>query len=290
MRILLTGKKGQLGWELERALCPLGGVCAFDRRELDVSDEQTIARVISEVRPDVIVNAAAYTAVDRAEGDAQAAERINARAPAVLAEQAKLHGALLVHYSTDYVFDGGKAAPYIEADATNPLNVYGRSKLAGERAVLSSGASHLILRTTWIYAARGRNFLRTIVRLGAECETLKVVNDQFGAPTSARLVADATAHAVRKARSQDISGTFHVTCAGLTTWHGFASWILDYAGNRLRAREIESIPTAAYATAAKRPANSSLDCTLFEKTFDVLLPPWEHCANLVLQEVFPPGA
>jgi dTDP-4-dehydrorhamnose reductase len=228
VNILLTGKNGQVGWELQRTLQPVGKVAAFSHAGLDLADAAAIRSKLDEVRPDVIVNAAAYTAVDKAESEPELAHEVNAVAPALLAQEAARRGALLIHYSTDYVYDGAKAAPYVESDKTNPLGAYGRSKLAGEEGIRASGCDHLIFRTSWVYAARGANFLRTILRLAAEREELRIVMDQIGAPTWARLIAEATALALRQAlreRSggQFESGVFHLTAAGETSWHGFAA-------------------------------------------------------------------
>lgn len=289
MNILLTGKNGQVGWELARALLPLGNVAAFDHAGLDLAVAAAVRRKLDEVRPDAIVNAAAYTAVDRAESEPELASAINAAAPALLAQEAARRGALLIHYSTDYVFDGAKAAPYVETDPTAPLGAYGRSKLAGEEGIRAAGCEHLIFRTSWVYGARGANFLRTILRLAAEREELRVVNDQIGAPTWARLIAEATAHALKQAMRERRdgafrSGTYHLAAAGETSWHGFASAIV--AGRSgLRVKAVTPIATADYPLPAPRPANSRLDTGAFRARFGLVLPDWRDCLPLCLEEI-----
>lgn len=289
MNILLTGKNGQVGWELARALLPLGNVAAFDHAGLDLAVAAAVRRKLDEVRPDAIVNAAAYTAVDRAESEPELASAINAAAPALLAQEAARRGALLIHYSTDYVFDGAKAAPYVETDPTAPLGAYGRSKLAGEEGIRAAGCEHLIFRTSWVYGARGANFLRTILRLAAEREELRVVNDQIGAPTWARLIAEATAHALKQAMRERRdgafrSGTYHLAAAGETSWHGFASAIVAGRGG-LRVKAVTPIATADYPLPAPRPANSRLDTAAFRARFDLVLPDWRDCLPLCLEEI-----
>jgi len=270
VKILLTGRTGQVGWELERALAPLGDLIATDRAALDLSDRDSIRRVVRETKPDVIVNAAAYTAVDRAESEPGAALRVNAEAPGVLAEEAKRLGALLVHYSTDYVFSGEKAAPYVEADLPNPVNAYGRGKLAGEQAVRASGARHLILRLAWVYGPRGRNFFLTIAERTARGEPLRVVDDQSGTPTESRFVAEATARAL--ARTVVPEGMFHLAPRGQTTWCGFARAIVG----RLHSESVvNAIPSAEYPTPARRPKCSVLDATAIEAAIGLELPSWE---------------
>jgi dTDP-4-dehydrorhamnose reductase len=289
MNILLTGKNGQVGWELQRALLPLGSVAAFGHRELDLADAAAVRRKLDEVRPDAIVNAAAYTAVDKAESEAELANAVNAAAPALLAQEAARRGALLIHYSTDYVYDGAKAAPYVETDRTNPLGAYGRSKLAGEAGIRASGCDHLIFRTSWVYAARGANFLRTILRLAAEREELRIVADQVGAPTWSRLIAEATAHALRQAMQERSGGTFdsgvfHLAAAGETSWHGFAAAIVAGRGG-LRVKTVTPITTADYPLPAARPANSRLDTAAFRARFGLALPDWRDCLQLCLEEL-----
>jgi dTDP-4-dehydrorhamnose reductase len=293
VRILLTGPRGQIGWELERALLPLGEACALARDRLDLADPDAIAQRCGEIRPRVIVNAAAYTAVDKAETEKELAFQINATAPGVLAAQAKRIGALLVHFSTDYVFDGTLERPYLEDDAAVPVNAYGASKLAGEQAIEASGGDFLILRTSWVYAGRGTNFLRTILRLAREREVLSVVSDQVGAPTSARLIAEATAQAIPATLRQGIRGTFHLSCRGSTSWHGFASRIVEQARalgfGGLRAASIVPISSSEYRTAAARPKNSRLECGKLEAAFGMRLPGWEPCADLVLRGIVEGG-
>jgi len=298
MKILLTGSGGQLGWELERALAPLGEMAAFDHAGLDLADPERIRSALRELKPELIVNAAAYTAVDRAESGPEAAFAINARAPGILAEETRRLGALLIHYSTDYVFDGTQAGPYLEDDPTHPLSVYGASKLEGEKAILASGARHWIFRTSWVYAPRGKNFLLTILRVAREGKPLRVVSDQFGAPTSAAMIARATAQALSTQAQALItqvqatsplsspppSGVYHMTAAGRTSWHGFASAILAEFGLH---NPIAAIPASDYPLPAKRPANSVLDNSRLAATFGIRLPEWEdglHDAATALQE------
>jgi len=271
VKILLAGNAGQLGWELERMLPPLWEVFAFDRGEIDLSDAERTRSAVREFGPDVIVNAAAYTAVDGAEREPEAAFAINARAPGVLAEEAAKLGALIVHYSTDYVFDGTKAGPYTEDDAPNPLGVYGASKLEGERMVAASGARHWIFRTSWVYAPRGSNFLLTMLRLAREGKPLRVVADQFGAPTTAAMLARATVHALSN-HAQPPSGIYHMTAAGRTSWHGFACAILREFGFD---NPVTPIATAEYPTPATRPANSVLDNAKLAAHFGIRMPDWE---------------
>lgn len=296
--ILLTGSNGQIGWELNRLLPQLGEVMAFDRTQLDLSKPESIRQKINEVRPQLVVNAAAYTAVDQAETDEDAARAINAEAPAVMAEEAKRIGAFLVHYSTDYVFDGLKKSPYLEDDPTNPLNVYGRTKLAGEEAIRGIGVPHLILRTSWVYATRGKNFLLTILRLATQREELRIVQDQIGAPTWSREVAATTVRILSQFMRTDTTspfgdkgGTYHLTAGGETTWHDFAKAILEEAsavpqsapwfaaatnGRPLTARRVVPITTADYPTPARRPAYSILSNSRLTETFGVRLPHWRN--------------
>jgi dTDP-4-dehydrorhamnose reductase len=273
VKILLTGRNGQLGWELERSLLPLGQVVAFDRASLDLTDpDQMIARV-REVEPEIIVNAAAYTAVDRAESEPELAMQVNGSAPGILAEETKRLGALLIHYSTDYVFDGTKPAPYLETDIPNPVNAYGRSKLEGERAIQANGCRYLVLRTSWVYGMRGTNFLLTILRLARERPELRVVNDQIGAPTWSRDIATATAQLTKEAEAGKTGGLFHLTAGGATSWYGFA-------GEILRARGIDTplrpISSAEYPTPAKRPTNSLLSCAAILERWKLELPEWQQ--------------
>ena len=269
MRILLTGKNGQVGWELQRSLAPLGDVIAFDRAGLDLSLGDCVCARVREVRPDIIVNAAAYTAVDRAESEPDLAMAINGTAAGILAEEAKRLGSLLVHYSTDYVFDGTKPTPYAEDDAPNPINVYGASKLAGERAIQATGCRHLIFRTSWVYSTRGNNFLLTIQRLAKERPQVKVVDDQRGAPTWARDIAVATARALR---ANDASpGVYHMTADEATSWCGFARDIVGPAG---LSTKVLGIPSSQYPTAARRPMNSVLSNEKFFKAYGFRLGSW----------------
>jgi dTDP-4-dehydrorhamnose reductase len=282
-RILLTGRNGQVGWELERALGPLGEVLAFDRAGLDLSDADRLREIVRTTRPDIIVNPAAYTAVDRAETEVDQAMAINATAPEILAEEAKRLGALLVHYSTDYVFDGTKDGPYTEDDVTNPINVYGRSKLAGEQAIQASGCRHLIFRTSWVYGLRGNNFLRTIQRLAAEREELRIVDDQIGAPTWSRMIAEATAVAVGRAEPPE--GLFHLTAAGNTSWFGFAAAIVTgTAASRARQPNLKPIPSSEYPVPAARPANSRLSCARLASAAGIALPDWQRMVELCLAD------
>ncbi len=276
MKILLTGRTGQVGWELERALAPLGEVLALGREELDLTLPEQIVATLRSAKPTVIVNAAAYTAVDRAESEQDSAFAINARAPGVLAEEAKRLGALLVHYSTDYVFNGAKAGPYDEDDAPDPINVYGASKLAGEQAIGLAGPRHWIFRTSWVYAPRGKNFLLTILRLAREGKPLRVVADQFGAPTSAAMIARATTRAIALLAPGKVaprSGLYHVSASGQTSWHGFAQAILKEFE---LPDPVQAIATAEYPLPARRPANSVLDNARLAQEFGICLPSWEE--------------
>jgi dTDP-4-dehydrorhamnose reductase len=294
MKILLTGKDGQVGFELVRALAPLGEVVAVGRAECDLLDAGALRELVRSHAPDVIVNAAAYTAVDRAESEREAAFAINAGAPAILGEEAARLGALVVHYSTDYVFDGDSRKPYAEGDTPDPQNVYGSSKLAGERALAEACSRHLILRTSWVLGSHGSNFAKTMLRLAAERERLAVVDDQVGAPTSAALLADLTAHLVRQHVREGGTrfpyGTYHVAAAGETNWYEYARFVLSAAhaaGRLLRVGPADVLPvkSAAYPTAAKRPANSRLDTSLFRHTFGLRLPPWQDGVRHVLQQI-----
>ncbi len=295
MKLLVVGAAGQVGWELQRSLQPLGTVIAARRQDIDLSQPETIGARIDALAPDVIVNAGAYTAVDKAESDEATAYRVNAEAPGELAQAARRRGALLVHYSTDYVFDGSQPTPYRETDPTCPLNAYGRTKLAGEQAIAQANGDWLVFRTTWVYASRGGNFARTILRLAAERDALSIVDDQFGAPTSARFLADATARIVAQAqaeRSQQrfASGLFNLSAGGRTSWHGFARALIDGArarGQVLKVGEVSGIPAAQYPTPARRPANSLLSHEALAARFGIVPPPWEAGADLVLGELFP---
>lgn len=296
MKILLFGKNGQVGWELQRSLAPLGELIALDfdspgDLKADFTRPNTLAATVRAVRPDVIVNAAAHTAVDKAESEADLARTLNATAPGVLAREAASLNAWLVHYSTDYVFDGSGDAPRHEDARTGPLSVYGRTKLEGEELIRASGCRHLILRTSWVYAARGGNFARTMLRLAAEREQLKVIDDQIGAPTGADLLADVTAHALRTVRQQPaLGGTYHAVAAGETSWHGYARFVIEWARQRGQAvkmapEAITAVPTSAYPTAAKRPMNSRLSTAKLRSGFSLALPAWEAGVERMLNEV-----
>ncbi|MBF8742354.1 dTDP-4-dehydrorhamnose reductase [Pseudomonas guariconensis] len=295
MKILLLGKDGQVGWELQRSLAPLGEVLALNSRSEgfcgDLADLPGLARTVQDWAPDVIVNAAAYTAVDKAESEREQAFRVNAEAVGVLAEAAAASGALLVHYSTDYVFPGQGVTPWRETDDLGPLNVYGQSKLAGEQAIQASGCKHLIFRTCWVYAARGNNFARTMLRLASERDTLGVIDDQFGAPTGAELIADVTAHAiVATRRDAALSGLYHLAAAGETTWCGYARFVLEQAAAagvalKVSAEAVNALTTDAYPTPAKRPANSRLDTHKLEKAFGLRLPEWQQGVARMLTEI-----
>ena len=295
MKILLLGKNGQLGWELQRSLAPLGEVIALDagNKELcgDLTDLEGLARTVQTVKPDVIVNAAAHTAVDKAESEPQRVRTINALAAGVLAQEAARANSWLVHYSTDYVFDGSGDQPWLETDATAPLNVYGATKLEGEQLIQQSGCRHLIFRTSWVYGARGGNFARTMLRLARERDSLNVINDQIGAPTGADLLADITAHAIRAAlKRPELSGLYHLVAGGETSWHGYAGFVIDFARRagialKVAPDAIKPVPTSAFPTPAKRPHNSRMDTTKLRRTFDLNLPSWETGVTRMLSEV-----
>ena len=295
MRILLFGKNGQVGWELQRALAPLGEVVALDSDSpfplcADFSNPEALAATVRAVAPQIIVNAAAHTAVDRAQSEPDHARALNATAPAVLAREAKVLGAWLMHYSTDYVFDGSGTVPWTEDSPTGPLSVYGATKLEGENAIRDSGCKHLIFRTSWVYAARGGNFAKTILRLAKERERLTVIADQFGAPTGAELLADLTAHALRSATVRpELAGTYHAVAQGETTWHAYAGHVIEYARAmgqviKVAPEAIEAVPSSAFPTAAKRPGNSRLDTRKLQHTFQLALPIWQQGINRMLDE------
>lgn len=300
MKILLLGRGGQVGWELQRSLAVLGDLVALDfdpaanpdRLCGDFSDLAGLAETVRRVRPDVIVNAAAHTAVDKAESEPDLARTLNALAPGVLAAEANKLGAWLVHYSTDYVFDGSGDKPWVEDDAKTPLNVYGQTKLEGELAVANC-PRHLILRTSWVYAARGGNFAKTMLRLAAERESLSVIDDQFGAPTSAELLADVTAHALRAAMARpELAGVYHCVAGGETSWHAYACFVLAQAralGWALKAgpEQVAPVATAHYPTPARRPLNSRLSTAKLQAAFGLQLPHWQAHAGRMLQEITP---
>lgn len=296
MRILLLGKNGQVGWELQRSLAIAGEVvaCDFDSPgdlRADFSDPVSLGPLIRRIRPAAIVNAAAHTAVDKAESEPGLAEAINATGPAVLAREAAAINAALIHYSTDYVFDGSGELPRTEEAPPGPLSVYGRTKLAGEEAVRRCGCHHVILRTSWVYAARGHNFIRTMLRLAAERDELRVIDDQFGAPTGADLLADVTAVVLRRLLADPaVSGTYHCVAAGETTWHGFARFVIDWAREhgrpvKVAPERILPVPTTEYPTPATRPRNSRLDTGRLRQTFGLTLPPWQQGVERMLVEI-----
>jgi dTDP-4-dehydrorhamnose reductase len=293
MNILLTGGNGQVGFELQRTLAPLGTLHALDRTRCDLSNAEQLRRAIRDIAPRLMVNAAAYTAVDKAQTEQALAHAVNGAALAVIGEEVARLNAFVVHYSTDYVFDGTKHAPYTENDAPNPKSVYGASKLAGEQALRASGARHVILRTSWVVGAHGGNFAKTILRLAAEREELKVVADQHGAPTSAALIAEITARLVSHWQHDDAGfpcGLYHLAAAGTTTWHAYAQHVVRAAYNagkslRLRAESIVPITTEHYPLPAPRPANSRLDTTRLRSTFGVTLPDWREGLDTVLKAV-----
>ena len=281
MRVLVTGRAGQVGAEVALALRGFAEVIAHDRNTLDLADPDQVVARVREARPDAIVNAAAYTAVDQAESDAESARRVNAIGPGVLAEEARRAGAVLIHYSTDYVFDGTKAAPYVETDATNPLGAYGRTKLEGERAIAAAACDHAILRTSWVYGPHGRNFLLTMLRLAAQRDELRVVDDQRGAPTSSAQLGRLTrALLEREPALRERSGIYHATAAGETTWRRFAEAIFDgarrRAGPAFRAPRVVPITTAEYPTPARRPANSVLSNAKLEAAFGLQVGDWRE--------------
>jgi dTDP-4-dehydrorhamnose reductase len=286
-RILLIGKIGQVGWELRRTLAPMAQVACVDFPEIDLTSDDSIRRWVRETQPNIVVNAAAYTAVDKAESETDKAMKINGVAPGILAEEAKKLGALLVHYSTDYVFDGAKTEPYVETDAPNPLGAYGRSKLAGDEAVRAIGGAHLIFRLCWVYGARGQNFMLTMMRLAREREKLRVVGDQVGCPTWSRMIAETTALALKQAvAARDFgafSGTYHLAASGQTSWHGFAQAIINLMpADGKKCAVVEAISTSEYPTPTKRPAYSVLSCDKLQRTFGLRLPPWDESLKQVI--------
>ena len=287
-RILLIGKIGQVGWELRRTLAPMAQVTCADYPEIDLTSGDSIRRWVHETRPNIVINAAAYTAVDKAESEPDKAMKINGVAPGILAEEAKKLGALLVHYSTDYVFDGAKTEPYVETDAPNPLGAYGRTKLAGDEAVRAIGGAHLIFRLCWVYGVRGQNFMLTMMRLAREREKLRVVGDQVGCPTWSRMIAETTALALKQVVAAPdpaaFTGTYHLASSGVTSWHGFADAIIKLMpADGKKCTQVEAISTAEYPTPTKRPAYSVLSCDKLERVFGVRLPHWEDSLKQVLE-------
>ena len=296
MKILLLGKNGQVGWELQRALAPLGELVALDFDSpgplgADFSKPESLAATVRAVMPNIIVNAAAHTAVDRCESEPELAHALNAAAPAVLAREAAALAAWLLHYSTDYVFDGSGTDFRLEDAPTGPLSVYGRTKLEGEAAIRSSGCRHLILRTSWVYAARGGNFAKTMLKLATERDTLSVIDDQIGAPTGADLLADISAHALRSALTRpEVAGTYHAAAAGETSWYGYARHVIEFARRagrpiKVAADAVVPIPTSAYPTPAARPRNSRLDTAKLRGTFGLVMPTWQVGVERMLTEI-----
>ena len=297
MKILLLGKNGQVGWELQRSLAPLGEVLALDRHSTqycgDLSKPEELAQTVLTYKPDFIVNAAAHTAVDKAESEPELAKVLNTDAPAALAKAAAQVGAWLVHYSTDYVFDGSGTHARQEGEGTGPLSVYGQTKLDGEKAIVASGCKYLIFRTSWVYAARGGNFAKTMLRLAQERDKLTVINDQHGAPTGADLIADVTAHAMRRvlnAQNISFSGVYHLVASGETTWHGYARHVIEQAKAvkpeaAWKVIDIASVPTSAFPTPATRPLNSRLCTAKLQQAFGLVLPSWEQGVDRMLAEI-----
>ncbi|HCU2526853.1 dTDP-4-dehydrorhamnose reductase [Enterobacter hormaechei] len=294
MNILLFGKNGQVGWELQRALAPLGNLVAVDVHSQeycgDFSSPEGVAETVRRIKPDVIVNAAAHTAVDKAESEPDFAQLLNATSVEAIAKEAQNLGAWVIHYSTDYVFPGNGNTAWLETDATAPLNVYGETKLAGEKALSENCERHLIFRTSWVYAGKGNNFARTMLRLAKERSELSVINDQFGAPTGAELLADCTAHAIRIAiEKPEVAGVYHLVAGGTTTWYDYASLVFEEArkaGIELALTQLNGVPTSAYPTPARRPSNSRLNTLKFQQNFNLVLPEWEVGVKRMLTEWF----
>ena len=288
-KILLFGKIGQVGWELRRTLAPMSRLVCVDYPEVDFCNPDSVRTWIRETAPDLIVNAAAYTAVDKAESESALALKITGEAPGVMAEEAKKLGALLAHYSTDYVFDGTKTVPYVETDAPHPLGAYGRTKLAGDQAIQATGCAHLIFRLCWVYGARGNNFLLTMLRLAREREKLRVVRDQIGCPTWSRMIAGTTALALRQAdtaeKARALSGVYHLCASGQTSWHGFANAIIDLLpAEEKKCREVEAIASTEYPTPTQRPAYSVMSTAKLERLFGLRLPDWQDSLQLVMEK------
>jgi dTDP-4-dehydrorhamnose reductase len=309
MKILLLGRNGQVGWELQRSLAPLGELLALDRHSApacgDLSQPDALVQTVLNFQPQVIVNAAAHTAVDKAESEPELARLLNATAPGALAQAAKAVGAWLVHYSTDYVFNGQGQTPWQEDDTTQPLSVYGQSKLEGEELITASGCKHLVFRTSWVYASRGGNFAKTMLRLARERDRLTVIDDQFGAPTGADLIADVTAHAIRQVtggaqvnNEAALSGIYHLVASGHTTWHGYASHVIDMArkmesqmapAQPMKVQEIAPVASSAFVTAARRPHNSLLNTHKLQTTWGLQMPAWQHGVDRMLAEILSPA-
>jgi dTDP-4-dehydrorhamnose reductase len=297
MKILLLGKNGQVGWELQRSLAPLGEVLALDRYSIhhcgDLSKPEELAQTVLAYKPDFIVNAAAHTAVDKAESEPELAKILNTDAPATLGKAAAQVGAWLVHYSTDYVFDGSGTHARQEGECTGPLSVYGKTKLDGEKAIMASGCKYLIFRTSWVYAARGGNFAKTMLHLAQARDKLTVINDQYGAPTGADLIADVTALAIRHLASmqnQSLAGVYHLVASGETTWHGYASYVIDKAKSikpdlQIKIAEVAPVPTSAFLSSASRPLNSRLCTTKLKQAFGLVLSPWQQGVDRMLTEI-----
>lgn len=300
MDILIFGENGQVGWELQRSLAPLGALKVCDRYQADLEDLSNLRALIREHRPDVIVNAAAYTAVDKAESEPEKAKLINTEAVACMAEVAKQSDAWFIHYSTDYVFDGTKPTPYVESDHANPLSVYGNTKWQGEEAIRQSGCKHQIFRTSWVYASRGQNFIKTMLRLASSRDELSVVSDQIGAPTHANLIAAVTALAlyhIQRVEEVDrirFNGTYHLTAAGESNWNEYARFVIDLAEQsgmalRVKPSEVKAIPSEAYPVPAERPKNSRLSCEKLERTFNLRLPDWRYHVRRTMRELTEAG-
>lgn len=293
MKIVLFGKNGQVGWELQRSLAPLGELIALDAHSTDYCGDflnpEGIRQTILSIKPDIIVNAAAYTAVDKAESDAETARIVNSVTPGVLAEAAAACGAWLVHYSTDYVFPGDGTKPWVEDDNAAPLNTYGRTKLEGEQRIARACDKYLIFRTSWVYASRGNNFAKTMIRLGKQRETLAVINDQYGAPTSAELLADCAAHAIMLTQQKSqLAGVYHLAAAGETTWYEYAQYVFETvkAEAELTVTQVNAVPTSAYPTPARRPQNSRMNCDKFQRAFGLTLPHWKQGVSRMLNELY----
>jgi dTDP-4-dehydrorhamnose reductase len=297
LKILLLGKNGQVGWELQRALSPLGEIRACDRTEANLDDPESLRQLVRDYAPDIIVNAAAYTAVDKAESDVESAQRVNTQSLAVLAEETKELNGWLIHYSTDYVFDGRKEGFYSENDPTAPLSVYGQTKHDGELAIIASGCQYLVFRTSWVFASRGGNFAKTMLRLATERDSLNVVADQFGAPTSAELIADVTALAIYRlqhdsALAAHAAGIYHLVAAGETSWHGYAQFVIAEATKsgatlKVKAEDVGAIPASAYPVPAARPQNSRLNTNKLRDFLNIQLPSWQYHVRRMVQELIP---